>query len=157
MNTIKHIKRTTRTFGIPLAIVIPASYWLGIAATKMLGLPTSDAWKMLVIVGAGWVVQLLIGKTVLKEKSWLYTLGIGYTMVLGMAPLVPALLISELTGHQYPVIILIGVLISFSIMLKKQVATVKQYGFAGWLPYSWAASLAITAVLFSYLFYQQLL
>ena len=157
MSILRNIKQTTNALLLPIAVVLPVSYWLGIAAAKMLGLPAADAWKMLVIVGAGWVVQFFIGITVLKEKSWLYTVGIGYTMVLGMAPLVPALFISSFFNHQYPAIIMVGVLISFSLMLKKQIATVKQYGFANWLPYSWAAALAITAVFFSYLFYHQII
>ena len=110
------------------------------------------AMQMLLMAGTGWVLQIILAITVLKEKALDYIGHLGSVMVAGLLILIPSMLLSFL-GVQTILIPAISVLVSSSYMLYLHIGRIKYLELSQGWSISWFLFLQATASFWVYFFH----
>ena len=130
----------TAAFGISLVSFFPQT-------------SIADAAKqMLLMAGTGWIVQILLGTLLLKEKALDYIGHLGSIMVVGLLILVPWMIL-EAAGIRNIYFPVVSVLISSAYMLYLHVHRIKYLELSQAWTFSWFLSLQSTAFFWIYFFH----
>jgi len=141
------------SFCVMVAIIISALK--GLALGKHLLVipdPVFSVTMGLLIVGTGWMLQLLIARIALRGEMFYDYLGhIGIIMLTGVTVLIPALALFWLPDVFFYSILGISVLISSIVMFRMHYKRVAAIGLSQKWTLLWAVSLFSTASVFSYI------
>ncbi len=108
---------------------------------------TTGGRDMLLIAGTGWCVQMLLATVFLKVKRADYLSHLTVIMLLGVLVLLPGVCLSRLTDYQFPLIPLLSVLASSSLMLWQHLRRVQHLGLSQFWTFLWFGALQTTAFL----------
>ena len=111
------------------------------------------AIQMLLIAGSGWVLQILLATTILRDKALDYIGHLGSIMVVGLLILVPWMLFYAGTGVLIPYFPGLSVMISSAYMLYLHMNRVKYLEISQGWTLSWFLFLQSTALFWIYLFH----
>ena len=118
------------------------------------GISASEAViQMLLMAGSGWVLQILLATTILKDKALDYIGHLGSIMVVGLLILVPWMLLHAATGILIPSLPAVSVMISSGYMLYLHIERVKYLEMSHGWTLSWFLLLQSTAAFWVYLFH----
>ena len=118
------------------------------------GISASEAViQMLLMAGSGWVLQILLATTILKDKALDYIGHLGSIMVVGLLILVPWMLLHAATGILIPSLPAVSVMISSGYMLYLHIERVKYLEMSQGWTLSWFLLLQSTAAFWVYLFH----
>ena len=131
----------TMLFGVSLR-----NFFTGISALEA-------AIQMVLMAGTGWVVQIMLAKVFMKEKSLDYMGHLGSIMVVGLLILVPWMLFYFITGIKLLVLPILSVIVSSAYMLYMHINRVKHLDISQWWTLSWFLLLQFTAFLWVYYFH----
>lgn len=104
------------------------------------------ALQMLLIAGTGWVAQMLLATTILRDKALDYTGHLGSIMVAGLLILVPWMLFQAVTGALNPYLPAVSVVISSACMLYLHFHRVRHLGLSQGWTISWFLLLQAGAI-----------
>lgn len=146
--------RTYRLAFIAFAIVFSSlvTYAFGESLNRYLSEP-NGGWKMLLIAGTGWVVQMLLAGIFLKENKIDYWGHLGVLMVLGVLILLPGIWLTHFFGPQSPWLSILSVVLSSSTMLWQHTRRIILLGLSQWWSFVWLIALQGTAAFWIYTFY----
>lgn len=111
------------------------------------------AIQMLLMAGSGWVLQILLAITLLRNKALDYIGHLGSIMVAGLLILVPWMLLYAATGILIPYLPGLSVMISSACMLYLHINRVKYLEISQGWTWSWFLSLQFTAIFWIYFFH----
>jgi hypothetical protein len=126
------------------------TWWFGISVGHYLYI--INGFKMLLIAGTGWFIQIIIAVMFLKNEKIAYLTHLSINMIIGVLLLIPGIILSSLTGYQFVLIPIVSVCISSSVMLWQHIKRVKNIGISQWYTVSWFFSLQLTAAFWVYEF-----
>jgi predicted DCC family thiol-disulfide oxidoreductase YuxK/flagellar biosynthesis protein FliQ len=109
--------------------------------------------QMLLMAGTGWVLQILIATTSMREKALDYIGHLGSIMVVGLLILVPWMLLYAFTRISNPYLPAISVAISSGSMLFLHIGRVRYLQLSQRWTVSWFILLQSTAFFWVYFFY----
>jgi predicted DCC family thiol-disulfide oxidoreductase YuxK len=131
-----------------LAIILTAL--AGISFHRIFGFSAGvAALYALLIVGSGWIIQLIIALLVMDERKFEYAGHVGSIMVAGLLVLVPAMII-VLCGVENLFIPLTGTIISSFLMLNMHIKRTRFMHLSQWWTVSWFMCLQIMAIIWIY-------
>ena len=139
--------------GIALAMVISFIFGL-VIASQFAVLPVSFGFKVLVVVGGGWILQLFIAKAIMTNDQFIdYSRHIALIMVVGVLVLLPVIILSPILSPFYFLLFIVfSVVLSSAVMLIIHVRRIRSMGIAQGWTVSWFACLQATAICFSVYF-----
>jgi predicted DCC family thiol-disulfide oxidoreductase YuxK len=118
------------------------------------GMSTLEASKqMLLMAGTGWVLQILLAITILKDKALDYIGHLGSIMVAGLLILVPWMLFYAVSGILDPYLPALSVIISSACMLYLHINRVRYLELSQGWTVSWFLLLQSTALFWIYFFH----
>jgi predicted DCC family thiol-disulfide oxidoreductase YuxK len=117
----------------------------------MSGLEASK--QMLLMAGTGWVLQILLAITILKDKALDYIGHLGSIMVVGLLILTPWILFHAVSGILNPYLPVLSVLISSACMLYLHINRLKYLELSQAWTISWFLLLQSTALFWVYFFH----
>ena len=131
---------------IAFAVIVSAlvTAWFGHSAEHYLGV-AGGSYKMLLIAGTGWCLQLLYAFLFLKEKRADYSGHLATLMITGVLLLVPGIILSALTRYQYALIPVLSIILSSGIMLLQHIKRVRNLQLSQAWTLAWFCSLQLTA------------
>lgn len=140
--------KTTLLF-LPLAVIIATavSWWWGAWVDEFLVRESFNplAWRVIPLVGTGWLVQIILSRFCVGDRWVEYLNFIGGLMVIGVALLIPWIIISQLLELTHFIVPIVGVAISSATMLLLHYRKVRAMQLSQKLTLSWFLVLQITA------------
>lgn len=135
--------------GILLAMAVSAAF--GATVASVFEKPVADmAGEMLLVVGAGWGLQMLLSRLFMsREQMQDYWRHLVLVMVLGVLVLIPCVLLFWLPSAFLSVFALISVLVSSTLMAIMHFCRVRYMGLSQAWTLSWFLSLQACAVYFA--------
>ncbi len=115
--------------------------------------PVESAIQMLLMAGSGWVLQILLATTILRNKSLDYIGHLGSIMVAGLLILVPWMLFYAITGILVPYLPGFSVMISSAYMLYLHVQRTKHLEMSQAWTLSWFLLLQSASFFWIYTFH----
>lgn len=109
--------------------------------------------KMLLICGTGWLVQMLLALLFMKEKAIDYLGHLAVLMIIGTLVLLPGVGLGGLTDYQFPMIPLLSVAFSSTLMTWQHVRRIRLMGLSQGWTWSWFFTLQSTAACWAYAFW----
>jgi hypothetical protein len=109
--------------------------------------------KMLLICGTGWLVQMLLALLFMKEKCIDYLGHLAVLMIIGTLVLLPGVGLSWLTDYQFPIIPLLSVAFSSTLMTWQHVRRIRLAGLSQGWTLGWFFILQSTAAFWAYVFW----
>lgn len=109
--------------------------------------------QMLLMAGTGWVLQILIAASIMREKALDYIGHLGSIMVAGLLILVPWMLLYAVAHISNPWLPALGVVISSITMLLMHIGRVRYLELSQRWTVSWFLLLQSTALFWVYYFY----
>jgi hypothetical protein len=106
--------------------------------------------KMLLLCGTGWLMQMSWAIIFLKEKRIDYLGHLAVLMIVGVLILIPGMVVSWLTKHQFVLVPVASVLISSGVMLWQHIRRVRHLGLSQWWTVAWFVALQSTAAFWLY-------
>lgn len=135
---------------------------ISIALTALLGISlkpffetrsATAASQMLLIAGTGWVLQIVLALSMLKDKALDYIGHLGSIMVAGLLVITPWMLFYAITAIFSPILPIISIACSSALMLYLHVHRARHLQISQVWTVSWFALLQTTALLWIYLFF----
>lgn len=115
--------------------------------------PSEAGFKMLLMAGTGWVLQIVLAAAFLKDKALDYIGHLGSIMVAGLVILLPWIILSALTGISNYVIPALSVVVSSSFMLYLHVHRINYLEMSQAWTVLWFLLLQLSAAGWVYFFY----
>jgi len=110
--------------------------------------------KMLLICGTGWLMQMLLTLLFIKEKEVIDYLGhLAVLMIIATLVLLPSVGLSWLTNYQFPMIPLLSVAFSSTLMTWQHVHRIRLMGLSQGWTWGWFFTLQSTAACWAYAFW----
>jgi predicted DCC family thiol-disulfide oxidoreductase YuxK len=149
-----------RLLFIILAVLIASfvTYWFGAVTQKYLqvDLQVDGGFRMLLIAGTGWVMQMLFATLFLQSRKAIEYIGhLGVIMVVGVLILIPSIPFGAITSYSFPLIPAWSVFCSSATMLWMHYRRVRHLQLSQWWTVVWFLSLQATATAWVYFFYFQ--
>lgn len=136
-----------------ISIFLTAMFGLSLRA-YFTGISASDAAiQMLLMAGSGWILQILLAITILKDKALDYIGHLGSIMVVGLLILVPWMLFYATTNILTPYLPAVSVMISSGCMLYLHINRVKYLEISQLWTLSWFLLLQATASFWIYFYH----
>jgi hypothetical protein len=131
----------TALFGISLR-----KFFVDVSAMEAAG-------QMLLMAGTGWIVQIVLAASIIKDKALDYVGHLGSIMVVGLLILVPWMVLYFTAGVQSYYFPAISVLMSSAYMTYLHVERIKYLGLSQVWTVSWFLLLQATAFFWIYVFH----
>jgi hypothetical protein len=134
---------------LPLAVLVASavSWWWGTWVDEFLVREGFNplAWRVIPLVGTGWMVQLTVAWFSVRDRWDEYIKFISMLMVIGVALLIPWIVVSQWLSLTNILLPIIGVSISSATMLWLHYRNVRAMQLPQKLTASWFFALQITA------------
>lgn len=149
-----------RLLFICIAVVIAScvTCWFGTITQNYLPVPLQGegGFRILLIAGSGWVLQLVLASLLLKSRQAIEYAGhLGVIMVTGVLILIPSIPVGAATSYAYPIIPAWSVFCSSATMLYMHHKRVRHLHLSQAWTVVWFLSLQTTAAAWVYFFYFQ--
>lgn len=141
-----------RWMGVGIIIAMIISFFFGVVLASLFGVsPIAFGLKMLVVVGAGWILQLIIATAMMTNDQFRdYSRHIALIMVVGVSVLLPSIALSAIfSPSNFEWFIVLSVLTSSAIMLTMHVRRIKFMGMSQVWTLSWFLCLQVSAITFA--------
>jgi predicted DCC family thiol-disulfide oxidoreductase YuxK len=140
-------------FAILFAVFLTAAFGLSLRIFFD-GMSSSQAaFEMLLIAGTGWVIQIFLAITFLKDKALDYVGHLSSIMVVGLLVLVPSILFHYVTGVRVIAFPAVSVCMSSLLMLYMHIGRAKHLGLSRRWTLNWFFGLQSTAFFWIYFFH----
>jgi hypothetical protein len=134
---------------LALAVIISTavSWWWGTWVDEYLVREGFNplAWRVIPLVGTGWFVQIMLVRYCVRDHWAEYLKFISFLMVVGVALLIPWILLSEVVDLTHIAFPIVGVSISSAAMLALHYRKMRALQLPQKLTASWFFALQITA------------
>jgi len=151
-NCAPDFNRKYRLRFIYIAVLIAGLLTYAFGASLENTLPIGNgSFKMLLIAGSGWVVQIILALVFLKQKQLEYMGQLAVIMLLGVFVLVPGILLSTIWAS--PVVPLVSVIFSSGLMVHQHIFRILHLQLSQSWTWLWFISLQSTAAAWVYYFF----
>lgn len=149
------LKYYQRWMLIGIVIAMTFSLFFGVILAPLFGVsPIAFGLKMLVVVGAGWVLQMIIAAAMMTNDQFRdYSRHIALIMVVGVSLLLPVMaLFTIFSPNHFELFVGLSVLVSSIVMLVMHIKRIRFVGVSQAWTLSWFLSLQVTAIIFAFQF-----
>ena len=141
-----------RWMGIGVVFAAIISFFFGVVLASLFDVsPIAFGLKMLVVVGAGWILQLIIATTMMTNDQFRdYSRHIALIMVIGVSVLLPIIFLSTvLSPNHLQLLAALSALVSSVVMLFMHMKRIRFVGISQAWTLSWFLCLQISAISFA--------